>query len=75
MKKTVEFDKSKKAFPLILMIIGAGLMAAQLITRLNFVAVLSIGYCCIVSAVMLLSLIFKKRVYLFMALGLSLIHI
>ncbi len=69
MKKTVEFDKSKKVFPLILMIIGAGLMAAQLITRLNFVAVLSIGYCCIVSAVMLLSLIFKKRVYLFMALG------
>ena len=69
MKKTVEFDKSKKAFPLILMIIGAGLMAAQLITRLNFVAVLSVGYCCIVSAVMLLSLIFKKRVYFFMALG------
>ena len=69
MKKTVEFDKSKKVFPLILMIIGAGLMAAQLITRLNFVAVLSVGYCCIVSAVMLLSLIFKKRVYFFMALG------
>ena len=69
MKKTVEFDKSKKAFPLILMIIGAGLMAAQLITRLNFVAVLSVGYCCILSAVILLSLIAKKKVYLPMLIG------
>lgn len=69
MKKEIEFDKGKKIFPMVLMIIGIGLMLAQLITRLNFVAVLSIGYCCIVSAVVLLSLIIKKKVYLFMLLG------
>lgn len=69
MKKGIEFDKSKKVFPLILMIIGAGIMLAQLVTRLNFVAVLSVGYCCVVSAFILLSLIFKKKVYLFMLLG------
>ncbi len=69
MKKEIEFDKSKKVFPLVFMIIGIGLMLAQLITRLNFVAVLSVGYCCIVSAFVLLSLIIKKKVYLFMLLG------
>lgn len=69
MKKKLEFDKGKKVFPLILMVVGIGLMAAQLITRLNFVAILSIGYCCIVSAFILLSLIVKKKVYLFMLLG------
>lgn len=69
MKKGIEFDKSKKVFPLVLMIIGVGIMLAQLVTRLNFVAVLSVGYCCVVSAFILLSLIFKKKVYLFMLLG------
>ena len=69
MKKTVEFEKGKKVFPVIIAIIGAALAAAQLITRLNFVSVLCVGYCCIVSALMLLSLIFKKKVYLFMLLG------
>lgn len=69
MKKEIEFDKSKKIFPLLLMILGIGLAAVQLITRLNFVAVLSIGYCCVVSAIILLSLIVKKKVYLFMLLG------
>ncbi len=69
MKKNVEFDKGKKVFPLILMVIGIGLAIAQLITRLNFVAVLCIGYCCIVSALIFISLIFKKKVYLFMLLA------
>ena len=69
MKKKLELDKGKKVFPLILMVVGIGLMAAQLITRLNFVAILSIGYCCIVSAFILISLIVKKKVYLFMLLG------
>ena len=69
MKKTIEFDKSKKVFPIILAVVGAGLMLAQLITRLNFVAVLNIGYCCILSAIILVSLLFKKKVYLPMLLG------
>lgn len=69
MKKTIEFDRDKKIFPITLMVIGIGMMLAQLITRLNFVAVLSVGYCCILSAIILLSLIVKKKVYLFMLLG------
>ena len=69
MKKAIEFDKEKKVFPLVLMILGIGLMLAQLVTRLNFVAVLSVGYCCVLSAIILLSLIFKRKVYLFMLLG------
>ena len=69
MKKQFEFDKTKKVFPLILMLVGAALAVAQLVTRLNFVAVLCIGYCCILSAIILLSLIVKKKVYLFMLLG------
>lgn len=69
MKKQIEFDKTKKIFPLILMLVGAVLAAAQLITRLNFVAVLCVGYCCVLSAIILLALIAKRKVYLFMLLG------
>lgn len=69
MKKQIEFDKTKKIFPLILMLVGAALAAAQLITRLNFVAVLCVGYCCVLSAIILLALIAKRKVYLFMILG------
>lgn len=69
MKKKLEFEKSKKAFPLILMLVGAALALVQLVTRQNFVAVLCVGYCCILSAIILLSLIFKKKVYLHMLLG------
>lgn len=69
MKKEITLDKSKKVFPIIMLVIGAGLGIAQLITRQNFVAVLCVGYCCIMSAVILISLIAKKKVYLHMILG------
>lgn len=69
MKKEITLDKSKKVFPIIMLIIGAGLGIAQLITRQNFVAVLCVGYCCIMSAVILVSLIAKNKVYLHMILG------
>ena len=62
-------DKSKKVFPIILMVIGLGIMAAQLVTRQNIVGLVSLLYCCIMSAVILLSLIIKKKVYLPMILG------
>ncbi len=69
MDNKYSLDKSKKVFPMIMMIIGLGIMAAQLITRLNFVSVVAVAYCCIVSALIFISLIVKKKVYLPMLLG------
>lgn len=69
MKKPIELDKGKKVFPFLLMIIGVVIMLAMWIMRLNIVAVVSVGYCCIMSAVILLSLIIKKKVYIPMILG------
>lgn len=69
MKKGIEFDKSKKVFPIIIAVIGLAMMLAMWITRLNMTAVVSVAYCCIVSALILLSLLFKKRLYLWMVAG------
>ena len=69
MKKGIEFDKSKKVFPIIVAVIGLAIMLAMWITRLNMTAVVSVAYCCIVSALILLSLLFKKRLYLWMVVG------
>ena len=69
MKKGIEFDKSKKVFPIIIAVIGLAVMLAMWITRLNMTAVVSVAYCCIVSALILLSLLFKKRLYLWMVVG------
>lgn len=68
-KKQITLDTSKKVFPVILMIIGIALMFAQLITRLNLVTLVCLLYCCIMSAVILLSLIIKKKVYAPMIFG------
>lgn len=65
MKKGIEFDSSKKILPLITAVIGLGLCVALLIARLNLVAVVSVAYMCIMSAVIFLGIIVKKRVYLF----------
>ena len=62
-------DKSKKVFPVILMVIGIAVMAVQLITRLNLIGLVSLIYCCVMSAVIFLSLIIKKKVYLPMIIG------
>lgn len=69
MKKKITLDTSKKVFPLILMCIGFGLMLAEWIVRLNIVSVVCAAYCCIMSAVILLSLIIKKKVYAPMVFG------
>lgn len=63
MKNKITLDTGKKVFPLILMIIGIGIAIAMLVVRLNIVAVVAVAYCCIMSAVVLLSLIIKKKVY------------
>ena len=69
MENKISLDKSKKVFPIILMVIGLGIMVAQLATRQNLVGLVSLLYCCIMSAVMFLSLVIKKKVYLPMVLG------
>lgn len=63
MKKKIELDTGKKVFPVILMVIGLGLMLANWILRLNIVTVVSVAYCCILSALIVLSLIIKNKVY------------
>lgn len=69
MKRKIELDTGKKVFPIILMVIGLGLMLANWIVRLNMVAVVSVAYCCIMSAVIVLSLIIKNKVYAPMVFG------
>ncbi len=69
MKKEIAFDSSKKVFPIITMALGFVVFALQLITRQNLFALVSVLFCCIMSAVILLSLIIKKKVYSPMLLG------
>ena len=63
MKKKIELDTGKKVFPLILMVLGIGLMLATWIARLNIVTVVCVAFNCIMAAVITLSLIIKKKVY------------
>ena len=53
MKKKITLDTGKKVFPILLMIVGIGIMLAEWIFRLNFVSVVAVAYCCIMSAVIL----------------------
>lgn len=63
MKKKIELDTGKKAFPLVLMVTGIILMLALWVLRLNIAAVVLVAFNCIMAAVIALSLIFKKKVY------------
>lgn len=63
MKKQISLDTGKKVFPIILMALGIGIAIATLIVRLNIMALVSVLYCCIMSAVIVFSLIIKKKVY------------
>lgn len=63
MKNKISLDKDKKFFPFLLMALGIAIAIAMLIVRLNIVAVVAVAYCCIMSAIILLSLIIKKKVY------------
>lgn len=69
MKKKITLDTSKKVFPLILMGIGIALMLSEWIVRLNIVSVVCVAYCCVMSAVILLGLLIKKKVYAPMIFG------
>lgn len=63
MKNKIQLDTGKKIFPLILMIIGIGLMLSLWILRLNIVAVVCVAFMCIMSATIVLSMIIKNKVY------------
>lgn len=69
MKKKIELDTGKKVFPLILMGIGVVMMLATWILRLNMVCLVAVVYCCIMAAVIVISLIVKNKVYAPMILG------
>ncbi len=69
MKKGIELDRSKKILPLITAVAGLILGVTLLILRLNIVAVVNVAYMCIISAVIFLGIVIKKRVYLFNLIG------
>lgn len=69
MKKGIVFDTNKKVLPIITAVLGLLLCAVLLIVRLNIVAVVSVAYMCILSALIFLGIVIKKRVYLFNVLG------
>ena len=71
MNEKYTVDKKIKILPMITFIIGIALFAAQFITRLNIIAVVCVGYMCVMSAIILIGLIFKKKIYLHMLLGYS----
>ncbi len=58
------FDKSKKVFPTITAVLGALIFIAVFVFRRNLITIAGAAYMCIMSAVMILSLIIKKKVYL-----------
>ena len=63
MKKGIIFDKSKKAFPMIVMAIGIVLALALQIMRLNIVAIVNVAFMCIVVAFMMLGIFIFKKLY------------
>lgn len=69
MKNMIEIDFAKKVFPLITLVTGILIGILQIITRQNLIAIVSVGYCCILSAVILISLIAKKKIYTHMIFG------
>lgn len=69
MKQGITFDKGKKVLPLITAIIGFVLGIALLALRLNIVAVVNVAYMCILSALIFLGVVIKKKVYLFNIVG------
>ena len=68
-KQGIIFDKNKKILPLITAIIGVVLGIALLALRLNIVAVVNVAYMCILSAIIFLGIVIKKKVYLFNIVG------
>ena len=69
MKKGIVYDNSKKAFPIIVMVIGFLLAIALQVLRLNLLAVVNVGYMCIVVALIMLGILIFKKLYLWNFIG------
>jgi|GEM_PF-5375496 hypothetical protein len=63
MENRITLDRGRRVFPIIMMILGIAAGALLLIFRLNLFAVISVGYCCLAAAIILLELIIRKKVY------------
>lgn len=63
MSNKIKFIKSKKVFPVITAVIGILLAVSLQIIQLNVVAAASVLYMCILSAIILLGLIIKRKLY------------
>ena len=69
MKKKIELDRERKVFPILMMVLGIAMFIAMWAARLNLLSLVSTLYCCIASAVILLGLLIKKRLYLYTVIG------
>ena len=69
MKKGIIYDNSKKVFPIIIMIAGIVLALVLNIMKLNILAVVSVGFMCIVSALIILGILIFKKLYLGLFVG------
>ena len=69
MKKGIVYDNSKKAFPIIIMAIGFVLAIALQVMRLNLLAVVNVGYMCIVVTLTILGLLIFNKLYLWNFIG------
>ena len=69
MKNNTVFEKALKPFPLIIAILGVALALALNIARLNLLAVVNVGFMCIVSACIFIGVIFLKKLYKWFLVG------
>ena len=69
MDQRITSSWERKVFPWLTAAIGTALMLAQWIVRLNLLSVVAVAYCCILSAVILIARLAKKKVYAPMVLG------
>lgn len=63
MKKGITYEKAMKPFPLIIGIIGIVLALVLNIARLNLIAVVSVAFMCIASALIIIGVVFCKKLY------------
>lgn len=68
-RKTVVFDGSKKKAPMLTALAGILIMLAQWIAGLNTVTLVGVVYMCVTAALILLSVLIKKRVYVWYMIG------
>ena len=68
-RKTLVFDGSKKKAPMLTALAGILIMLAQWIAGLNTVTLVGVVYMCVTAALILLSVLIKKRVYVWYMIG------